>query len=165
MRTEKRCPTCKRTLPLSDFHKNRNAGDGVQGWCKECFCKRRRRYYAQFGVRDADNFAALKRAAVRRAIIFQLSLEDYLVIISKQCSYGEGSRPAFAIGVDRKDPAGIYSKQNCVPSCNRHNRLKGGVLKFESMLQIVGLFPEAKACGDVERKLPRKFKRPGSAVA
>ena len=43
MRT-KRCPDCRRTLPLEEFPRNRSAKDGVQGYCKPCYNKRIRGY-------------------------------------------------------------------------------------------------------------------------
>ena len=32
----KRCPKCKRSLPLTEFSKNRSRPDGLQVWCKSC---------------------------------------------------------------------------------------------------------------------------------
>lgn len=35
----KKCPTCGRMLPLSEFHKDRTRKDGVKATCKECCAK------------------------------------------------------------------------------------------------------------------------------
>jgi len=32
----KRCPKCKQFKPLSEFYKNRNEYDGLDGYCKSC---------------------------------------------------------------------------------------------------------------------------------
>jgi hypothetical protein len=34
--TEKKCPKCQSVKPSSDFHKNRNRGDGLNGYCRSC---------------------------------------------------------------------------------------------------------------------------------
>ena len=36
----KRCPTCKQTLPLDTFGKNKGRHDGRQGICRPCFTAR-----------------------------------------------------------------------------------------------------------------------------
>lgn len=35
-RTEKYCPDCKQTKPISEFYNNRSRGDGVSVYCKIC---------------------------------------------------------------------------------------------------------------------------------
>ena len=37
--TEKTCTKCKRTLPVSQFYKNKRNRDGLSCTCKECFDK------------------------------------------------------------------------------------------------------------------------------
>ena len=32
----KKCPKCRRELPLSEFTKNKSRSDGLQCWCKSC---------------------------------------------------------------------------------------------------------------------------------
>ena len=32
----KKCPKCRRELPLSEFSKNKSRTDGLQCWCKSC---------------------------------------------------------------------------------------------------------------------------------
>ena len=35
----KKCPKCRRELPLSEFRKNKSRSDGLQCWCKSCRSK------------------------------------------------------------------------------------------------------------------------------
>ena len=36
MKTEKQCPKCKETKPVSGFSKNATKKDGLCSWCREC---------------------------------------------------------------------------------------------------------------------------------
>ena len=38
----KRCPTCEKTKPITEFHKSANRGDGHTGLCKRCANERAR---------------------------------------------------------------------------------------------------------------------------
>jgi hypothetical protein len=55
----KRCSKCQQTLPTTSFFKNKSRYDGLQGYCKECKCKRDRQYDAEH--RDKVNGAARRR--------------------------------------------------------------------------------------------------------
>ena len=46
--TEKRCPRCGETKPLTDYHPNRASKDGVQTYCRVCLLAYRKERY------DAD---------------------------------------------------------------------------------------------------------------
>lgn len=39
MKATKKCAECGRELPIEDFNKNKNAKDGLQDRCRECFSK------------------------------------------------------------------------------------------------------------------------------
>ena len=43
----KTCTTCHRTLPVTEFHKNKAMKDGYSIYCKECYNKRRNEQRAQ----------------------------------------------------------------------------------------------------------------------
>ena len=43
----KTCSECGRSLPLSEFNKNRNNKDGYQDRCRECFSKYNAARYAK----------------------------------------------------------------------------------------------------------------------
>lgn len=41
----KYCPGCDRTLPVSEFFRNKHLKDGLQTYCKECQKQTRKKYY------------------------------------------------------------------------------------------------------------------------
>lgn len=41
----KRCPKCKKTLPVGKFYKANSTKSGLQGWCKGCSDAAKRAYY------------------------------------------------------------------------------------------------------------------------
>ena len=43
--THKNCAACKQVKPRSEFHKNKNAYDGLQGYCKPCSVAKVRAYH------------------------------------------------------------------------------------------------------------------------
>lgn len=47
LRTEKRCPRCRRVLPLDSFHKNKRHADGHTNVCKKCANKNARAWHSQ----------------------------------------------------------------------------------------------------------------------
>lgn len=163
MRTAKHCPTHDqgkgKVLPISQFHYDRDALDGHQSRCKECLNSARRNRYVRDGPSPRDLYSVVRGNACRKGIPFELSFEDFIRLIAQPCIYGGGTRPAFNIGVDRKNPTGAYELNNLVPSCWRHNEFKRDLLKFESMVRIVAEFEEVKECGDFVRKRERKFLR------
>jgi hypothetical protein len=57
----KQCRKCRETLPLTEFHKNRGAKDGLFHWCKTCAKAHSKRRWEEYPeVREAH------RATVRR---------------------------------------------------------------------------------------------------
>lgn len=167
MKTEKRCPTHDggkgRVLPITKFHKDRNAIDGHQSRCKLCLNQMRRGRYARNGPSIKDLYSSLRNSAVRLGAPFELSLDDYSALIARPCVYGGGRRPAVSIGVDRKQPGGPYTKENVVPCCARHNLIKRDLFKFESMRRIVAEFEEARECGNQFRVAARKARSVSSS--
>ncbi len=45
--TQKRCPKCGETKPLSAFSKNVSKKDKLSRWCKKCICKEGKKCYAE----------------------------------------------------------------------------------------------------------------------
>lgn len=41
----KLCSNCKESKPLSGFNRNKSQRDGLQTFCRDCDCKRKRKYY------------------------------------------------------------------------------------------------------------------------
>jgi hypothetical protein len=157
----KRCPAhdngAGRLLPIDRFHSDRNAIDGRQSYCKDCLNSKRRDRYAKTGPYISDLYNSCRSRAEREGVKFSLNLEEFQKLLSSPCAYGGASRPEVRVGVDRKDPAGGYTRSNCVPSCPRHNRMKQDLFSFESMVSIVATYAEAKECGDQVKRQPRKF--------
>jgi 5-methylcytosine-specific restriction endonuclease McrA len=82
-------------------------------------------------------YSRLKYAAKRRGIEFSLSQEDFLAIIGgARCHYCGGPLPDFGHGIDRKDSASGYTKDNVVPCCYVCNTVKGHQLSHTEMLEI-----------------------------
>lgn len=45
---EKRCPKCKRTLPIECFSKNKSTKDGYQSYCKQCCKEYTEKHYSEY---------------------------------------------------------------------------------------------------------------------
>ena len=165
MKTTKRCPRHNNgkgeLLPVSAFYSDRSTPDGFSGYCKDCSKERRRQHYAETGTTLRSRYLSLRTRARLRGIPFNLSFETFLNLLAGCCAYGSGKSPQLLMEIDRKTQEIGYTEENCVSSCQRHNSIKGKVLKHESMLQIVRLFPEAEECGD-RRTLTRKFEPSGA---
>ena len=39
--TEKKCPQCRRILPINNFGKDKHKASGYVSWCKECIKKKK----------------------------------------------------------------------------------------------------------------------------
>lgn len=153
MKASKYCPSHNggdgAELPVSEFYPSPHQSGGYASYCKECSRAHRRAHYARVG--SARNlpyrFQAIRGRAKAARLPFDLSFEQFQRIISQPCVYGGGSGKDFAISLDRKEPVKGYTVNNCVPSCPRHNLIKGNFFSFASMQRIVREFPEAEACG------------------
>lgn len=139
-------------LPISAFYRDRSRKGGLALYCRECMKANRRDSYARLGQTLQGRFSGLRYRAASRGIGFELSFDDFLEFIASPCIYGGGKPSDFAIEIDRKDATKPYTKENCAPSCPRHNLIKGKFFSFDSMLRIVREFPEAANCGDVRTK-------------
>lgn len=60
--TEKNCPKCSATKPLTEFHRNKRSRTGFQVYCKACQANIQRDYRA----RNPDKMRELSREAMRR---------------------------------------------------------------------------------------------------
>lgn len=66
----KRCTHCRKVLPFSEFHKNKNRSGGYNGQCKNCrsreevLVKRRSWYADESAKRKADNYYYVKRYGI-----------------------------------------------------------------------------------------------------
>ena len=70
----KRCPACKETKPIDDFHNNKSMPDGKQSYCKPCWnTKEARQRSNPYGMRNL----LLKRR-------YKMTLEQYQEKLKEQ---------------------------------------------------------------------------------
>jgi hypothetical protein len=94
-----------------------------------------------------------RKSARLRGLEFTLTLEDVTSILSQPCSYGTWMHGINTVlGIDRKDNALGYTKDNSIPCCARHNFIKRNWFTYEEMIGIVQLYPRHGACGNAEWK-------------
>jgi hypothetical protein len=114
---KKFCPTCERWLDTNDFTPRKTSLDQLSWECKEC-----KAYYLR------NRYNAYKGEAKHRKINFDLSLEEFDNITSKQCTYCGGNNGYYLgktfNGIDRVDSSIGYEINNCTPCCTICNSMK-----------------------------------------
>lgn len=87
---------------------------------------RRSIIYSKYRGTDKQRFMLLLRAAKQRSIPVSLTEEEYSKLVNPwKCFYGEDClKPISGMGLDRTDPSLGYTKENCVPCCGLHNKMK-----------------------------------------
>jgi hypothetical protein len=158
----KRCPCHNQgqgdLLPVGEFYRDISTTSGLRGMCKACTRDRRCAEYARDGSSVRDRWAATAHSARRRGLEFDLSFGEYSAIVARPCAYGGEGCSQVQIGIDRKDNAKGYIGTNCIPCCDKHNRIKSDVFTYDQMLDICALYPAVGKCGDAVRRKPRKHK-------
>ena len=153
MVTSKTCSSCGFKKPFSDFYKNSVAADGLRGTCKECFNTVRKRHYqnnkqkvAAYGkayrLRNLEQVARwqvsyrlrnpdkvkqrieLRRARVKSASIYKITVKDIKRIMSKPCTYC-GKHSEHLDHVIPLSKGGLHGVGNLTASCAYCNRQKG----------------------------------------
>ncbi len=102
------------------------------------------------------SYTVKKYEAKTNGLKFSLTFEQFKEIRNGRCSYGNGERPEFFIGIDRKDPLAGYVVGNAVPCCTKHNVIKGIYFSYEEMLEVVANYPGTSECGNVFDKYGNK---------
>lgn len=128
-----------------------------EGHTKSCGCFRRdetsrRRIKPKGEAAARCLFLNYGYGAQKRKISFNLSFDEFVSIIGQNCAYC-GVPPSQSYqkkytssvvynGIDRKDVAIGYVKNNCVPCCGRCNIAKGSMdeSEFLSMIKEVYLY-------------------------
>lgn len=59
---KKKCPTCGRELPVSEFSKNPHCKDGLFAICKECARASHKKAVGKTGGKPADVYSGVKTA-------------------------------------------------------------------------------------------------------
>lgn len=108
------CSTCKKYLPITEFHKDSGRRSGYSARCKKCVHDRDVSVYGKY--------KSYKRNANHRNIEFDITFADFKEITSKECSYC-GSKEKLN-GIDRLDNAKGYTIENCVSCCEWCNIIK-----------------------------------------
>lgn len=82
----------------------------------------RKRVWAAYCARPESRFQKYKDGAKARALVFDMTFEQFMTFWQKACSYCES--PIDTIGLDRIDSATGYRLENVQPCCKICNRMK-----------------------------------------
>jgi 5-methylcytosine-specific restriction endonuclease McrA len=97
------------------------------------FIERHRKLYNEWLRRPAGRYLALRTAAKRAGLGFDIPREHHAKLLLLSCTYCGGPLNESGHGVDRKDPSMGYVKTNVVPCCVTCNRIKNKLLTFDEM--------------------------------
>lgn len=92
---------------------------------------------------------ALIRRSKARGLKCELSLDEYVELISKKCYYCDGELPEIRAGLDRIDASKGYISGNVLPCCENCNKLKGNLLTVEETYVIVQGLKELRQTDNV----------------
>ncbi len=98
------------------------------------------RYYYTHSRTPKARYSSTRKGARRRGIPFELTLDQFVEIVSSPCVYAIDSEEGIRYGADRKDNSLGYTRENCQPCCFWHNHVKSDVFTHEQMLDIVQKF-------------------------
>ncbi|MBN2293007.1 MAG: helix-turn-helix domain-containing protein [Pirellulales bacterium] len=131
----KTCKTCKKTLPLSAFHKDRNLKDGYRNICKQCACQRSRKSWrdkldATNGLLDVLH--SMKHRCYNPRHNSYSRYGGRGIEICEEWLFDENQFYQWAINngyekglqIDRIDNSKGYAPENCrfvTPAQNQHN--------------------------------------------
>lgn len=134
-----------------------------------CGCKRgdikketfkKKNYISPFYKQD--NYAAktkiysrYKADAAERDIEFNLSLEDFISVITLDCTYcgkasdkisqvNQSRSAIYYTGIDRKDNSRGYITNNITSCCTECNMIKNSLITYEEMLEVSKLLKKLR---------------------
>jgi len=115
----------------------------VGGITKSCGCVQKEmrknlgksRMLPKYQASINEVFSVYRKSAIKRGFIFQLNREEFLNIITRECIYCGDKLTNTHVkpfnngnfsytGIDRYDNNRGYVKDNCVPCCEKCNRMK-----------------------------------------
>ncbi|MFX0203606.1 MAG: hypothetical protein ACFFCW_46490 [Candidatus Hodarchaeota archaeon] len=152
----KRCSSCRKTLPKTEFHKNKKRYDGLSNECKKCAATRQNMLY-RGNRRLRIRFSALSRRAERLGLPFHITFDEYCqwvkslgqtdsqicpycglsIVESKAFQQLRGKKKICGFTIDRIDNEKGYTLDNIQRICYLCNTIKG--LWFTSKeMQILG---------------------------
>ncbi len=140
----KRCYLCRKLLPKSEFHKNKNRPGGLTNECKTCASIRQKRLYT--GIRRLRiQYNAIERRAKRSNTPFHITFNEFrkwderfgkhesricpycglTEVESKHFQRLRGKRRICGFTVDRIDNEKGYTMDNIQRICFLCNSIKG----------------------------------------
>lgn len=76
---------------------------------------------SRYNVKLPGNYRSCIMSANKRKIGFNLTIDEFFSITSRDCAYcGSSNR----IGIDRINSRGAYELDNCAPCCGTCNKMK-----------------------------------------
>jgi len=84
-----------------------------------------------------SKYSRLKSLANKKGLGFNISKEQFFLLLDKLCFYCEGELSETGYSLDRMDNSRGYLIDNVATCCKRCNWIKGSYLSFEEMV-IVG---------------------------
>ena len=125
--TTKMCYTCRTKCKMYDKNRNkkqRNANARIAE-AKEERKQKKKEWTVNVRYKSKQyHYTIYKRHADERTLCFELSIDDYIAIISQSCSYCNGMNKVGFNGVDRKKNAIGYTLENSVSCCSMCNFMK-----------------------------------------
>lgn len=124
------CHKCGEEKDKSNFHKNKNRSDGLNGFCKNCMKEYKYpNYHKNRYTSSIGKFSHYKQSAKERNIPWELPYNDFLFFWKSKCFYcGAGID---TIGIDRVNNKLGYEMKNVVACCKTCNYAKGTLTWLE----------------------------------
>ena len=153
-KTKKKCWKCGKLLNLDEFYKNISKSDGLTSECKSCCNKlSTEKYHKLYNDKDFDvlfRYSHYKSDAKRRDKEFILSIDEFDNITSKPCyicgKYTNGSSYS---GIDRLDNEIGYVLSNCIPCCDKCNRIKYTYTLEDTFKHLSDIYKFQKSKGNI----------------
>lgn len=128
--TRKHCAKCGEEKDITEFYKNKNRSDGLNGFCKPCMKEYKYpQYHKDRYVSPVGKFGHYKSSAKDREIEWNLQYNDFIRFWGVECSYCGAN--INTIGLDRINNNLGYEKNNVVPCCKICNYAKGILTQLE----------------------------------
>lgn len=109
-------------------------------------------YTARRNKTLSRRFLLLKYRCLKRGDQFQITKDDYALMLANPCTYCGGPLDGTGAGLDRVDSSQGYVPGNVVPACIYCNQAKSNCFSYEEMLFI------GKAIGEIwKQRAGREF--------
>lgn len=105
-------------------------------------------------TRPQRRYTQAKHTARCNGLLFTLTRPEYENLILQPCIYGGQPLPVSGgSSLDQKIAGGGYTLENSLPCCMCHNSMKGALLSYKHMQELMRLFPELRKCSNSIRRL------------